>query len=159
MKVQKQMRFSSQRKLKEAKRVNSITKVEENRAKESIKETKGKEAGETELLGAVGKLQAEVSSLREEVAKQRIQQQPAVQKQQLSARAQFSAGERSARRDCQAYRAAGNGVFWQHCFHCGSLDHFQFQYLQRAKTQGNLVGQPQETGCDCLRIKKSCLSA
>ena len=120
---ERQMRFSSQGKLKESKRVNSVIYVEENQAKEPRKESKGKEAGETKLLAVVEKLQAEVSSLREEVAKQRIQQQPPVQKQQISSQAQFS-GERLARRGCQACRVAGNGAFCQHCFHCGSPDHF-----------------------------------
>ena len=106
---ERQIRFPSQGKLRETKRINSVTNVEENLAKEVRKESKGKETGETKLLVVVEKLQAEVSSLREEVAKQRIQQQPSIEKQQISTHAHFS-GERSVRRGCQACRAAGSGA-------------------------------------------------
>ena len=137
---ERQMRFSSKGMLKESKRVNSVKNVEENWTKESRKETKSKEAGESKLLAVVEKLQAEVSSLREEVAKQRTQQQPPVQKQHISAQAQFS-GETLAKRGCQACRVAGKEAFCQHCFYCGSPDHFQFQCPQKAKIQGNQVRQ------------------
>ena len=59
---ERQIRFPSQGKLRETKRINSVTNVEENLAKEVRKESKGKETGETKLLVVVEKLQAEVSS-------------------------------------------------------------------------------------------------